>query len=427
MRFAVLTFGCKVNQYESNAIVNNMLSEGFEKSETAEEADIVIVNSCTVTENGSKKVCHEIRRLKNRNSSVLVVLIGCYPQAFPEEAMKSGADIICGTSERGKIPALIKNHGNSLPMNCVSDTSSVYEELDFSRTTGKTRAFIKIEDGCDCFCSYCIIPYARGRVRSRSLDSIKEEVSACVRDGHKEIVLVGINLSCYGKDIGLNLADAVEAVEAFDEIERVRLSSLEPELLDEAMIKRLAKSEKLCPHFHLSLQSGSDATLRRMNRHYTSEEYYEIVSNLRKYFVNCSITTDIMVGFAGETEEEFAESLTFAERVGFSKIHVFTYSVRKGTAAEKRTDHIPEAVKQERYKKMTELDSRLHKEFLRSQVGTVQTVLVQKRTSPDFACGLTPNYTNVRIYGSPAQKHDIVKVKIVGYGDGYCKGEEISL
>ncbi len=427
MRFAVLTFGCKVNQYESNAIVNNMLNEGYEEAVSADEADIVIINSCTVTENSSKKVCYEIRRLKNRNSDVLIVLTGCYSQAFPEEAVKSGADIICGTSERGKIPALIKNRSNSLPENCVSDTSAVYEELDFSKTTGKTRAFIKIEDGCDRFCSYCIIPYARGRVRSRGLDSIREEVSACVRDGHKEIVLVGINLSCYGKDIGLCLADAVEAVGAFNEIERIRLSSLEPELLDEEMIKRLSLCEKLCPHFHLSLQSGSDGTLRRMNRHYTAEEYYGIVCNLRKYFDNCSITTDIMVGFAGETEEEFSESLAFAEKVGFSKIHVFTYSVRKGTAAEKRTDHIPEALKQERYKKMTELDKRLNREFLRSQVDTVQDVLVQKRTSPDFVNGLTPNYTNVRIYGSTAEKHDIIKVKLIDFGEGYCTGEEIQL
>lgn len=424
MRYAILTFGCKVNQYESNAISNDMTAEGFIKTELPEEADVVIINSCTVTETGSKKVCHEIRRLKGRNSDVIIVLTGCFSQAFPEEAMKSGADIICGTADRRKIPSYIKNYSNSMPENLVTDTPEAYEEVNFSNTTGKTRAFIKIEDGCDRFCSYCIIPYARGRVRSRSLDSIKAEVEACVRDGHKEIVLVGINLSCYGKDTGLTLADAVEAVAGFEGIERVRLSSLEPELLDEAMINRLSRVKKLCPHFHLSLQSGSDGTLKRMNRHYTTDEYYEIVCNLRKAFPGAAITTDIMVGFPGETEEEFRESLAFAEKVGFGKIHVFTYSVRKGTAAEKRTDHIPEAVKQQRYKEMTELDKKLHSRFLNSQVGTIQPVLVQKRTSPDYASGLTPNYTSVRIYGSNAKKHDIINVKIIGAEEEYCSGEE---
>lgn len=425
MRYAILTFGCKVNQYESNAISNDMTGEGFVKTELPEEADVVIINSCTVTETGSKKVCHEIRRLKGRNSNVIIVLTGCFSQAFPEEAMKSGADIICGTADRRKIPTYIKSYSSSIPQNLVSDTPTVYEEVNFSNTTGKTRAFIKIEDGCDRFCSYCIIPYARGRVRSRSLSSIKAEVEACVRDGHKEIVLVGINLSCYGKDSGLTLADAVEAAASFEGIERVRLSSLEPELLDEAMINRLSRVKKLCPHFHLSLQSGSDGTLKRMNRHYTADEYYEIVCNLRKAFPNAAITTDIMVGFPGETEEEFKETLAFAERVGFGKIHVFTYSVRKGTAAEKRTDHIPEEIKGLRYKEMTELDKKLHSRFLKSQVGTVQPVLVQKRTSPDYASGLTQNYTKVRIYGSTAEKHDIISVKIVGVEEEYCLGEEI--
>lgn len=425
MRYAILTFGCKVNQYESNAISNDMTGEGFVKTELPEEADVVIINSCTVTETGSKKVCHEIRRLKGRNSNVIIVLTGCFSQAFPEEAMKSGADIICGTADRRKIPTYIKSYSSSMPQNLVTDTPTVYEEVNFSNTTGKTRAFIKIEDGCDRFCSYCIIPYARGRVRSRSLSSIKAEVEACVRDGHKEIVLVGINLSCYGKDSGLTLADAVEAAASFEGIERVRLSSLEPELLDEVMINRLSRVKKLCPHFHLSLQSGSDGTLKRMNRHYTADEYYEIVCNLRKAFPNAAITTDIMVGFPGETEEEFKETLAFAERVGFGKIHVFTYSIRKGTAAEKRTDHIPEEIKGLRYKEMTELDKKLHSRFLKSQFGTVQPVLVQKRTSTDYASGLTPNYTMVRIYGSTAEKHDIISVKIVGVEEEYCLGEEI--
>lgn len=426
MRFVIQTFGCKVNQYESIGISNAMTAAGFTETEDIAAADIVIINSCTVTETGSKKACRGVRAAKAANPKAAVVLAGCFPQAFPKEAKESGADIIAGTSGRNNLPQLIKAFfaGNSAYE--IPDIPRSYEELDFCRTTGKTRAFVKIEDGCDRFCSYCIIPYARGRVRSRSLESIREEVAACVRDGHKEIVLVGINLSCYGKDTGKSLADAVEAAASFPEILRVRLSSLEPELLDEEMCRRLASCKKLCPHFHLSLQSGCDETLRRMNRHYTSEEYFEIVSRLRRYFPYCAITTDIMVGFAGETEEEFQKSLAFAERVGFAKIHVFTYSVREGTAAAKRTDHIPENIKAERYKLMSQLDRRLSGEFLGAQVGKTTEIIVQKRTSPDFAAGLTPNYTMVRVYGSAAQKQDLIKVRITSACDGFCTAEEIN-
>ena len=424
MRFVIQTFGCKVNQYESIGISNAMTAAGFTETEDISSADVVIINSCTVTENSSKKACHAVRAAKAANPNGLVVLSGCFPQAFPDKARESGADIIAGTAERNNLPGLITAFFEGRTSSPLPQLPRSYEELDFCRTTGKTRAFIKIEDGCDRFCSYCIIPYARGHVRSRSLESIKEEAAACVRDGHKEIVLVGINLSCYGKDTGKSLADAVEAVASFPEILRVRLSSLEPELLDEEMCRRLASCKKLCPHFHLSLQSGCDETLKRMNRHYTSEEYFEIVSRLRRYFPDCAVTTDIMVGFAGETEEEFQQSLAFAERVGFSKIHVFTYSVREGTAAAKRTDHIPESVKADRYKRMSELDRRLNREFLEKQVGKTADIIVQKRTSPDFAAGLTPNYTMLHIPGSNAQKQDVIKVRITAACEGFCIGEE---
>lgn len=427
MIFAIQTFGCKVNQYESTAISNALTAAGMTETDDIEAADAVIINSCSVTGHSDNKAKSAVRYARRKNEKAVIVLTGCFPQASPEAAAETGADIITGTAERGKLPEIIGTFINEKRRRIISvpELPKSFEETELSRTTGKTRAFIKIEDGCDRFCSYCIIPYARGRVRSRSIESIKSEVEKCVADGHREIVLVGINLSCYGKDIGLTLADAVEAAAAYDGIERVRLSSLEPELLDEKMISRLSACSKLCPHFHLSLQSGCNETLRRMNRHYTSEEYYDIVCRLREKFPNCSITTDIMVGFAGETDEEFCKSLAFAEKVGFAKIHVFTYSVRNGTAAAKRTDHIPENVKAERYDRMTELDGRLHNAFLLSQAGTVQKVLVQKRTSPEYAQGLTPNYTPVRIYGSSAQKHDIIEVRITGASDGYCTGEEI--
>ncbi len=426
MRFAVKTFGCKVNQYESIAVATAMRNAGYDEVSDVSEAEIVIINSCSVTGQSDKKACHEIGHIRKTNPFAVIALMGCFPQVFSNEAEQTGADIIIGNSHKGRIAEIVTEY-ISAPEKLlfIPELPKEYEELSLERQGEKTRAFIKIEDGCDRFCSYCIIPYARGRVRSRSLEAIVAEVSDCVEKGQKEIVLVGINLSCYGKDTGKNLADAVEAVCAVEGVERVRLSSLEPELLDEAMIERLARQKKLCPHFHLSLQSGSNATLKRMNRRYTAEEYMTIVENLRRYFKNTAVTTDIMVGFAGETEEEFAESYAFAEKIGFSKIHVFSYSIREGTAAAKRTDHIPENVKNERYKKLSALDERLHKEFLKAQVGTVREILVEKPKSADFANGLTPNYTPVRVYSSKAKRQDIIKVRIIDTKDDYCIGEEI--
>ena len=425
MKYAILTFGCKVNQYESSAINSAMIAAGYEPCAENDSPDIVIVNSCTVTENSDKKARHAIRAAKKQNPDVIAVLTGCYPQAFPNEAKKSDADIIAGNMNKTNIPKLITDY-----LKCGTACADMglprkYEDIPFSYAADKTRAFIKIEDGCDRFCSYCIIPYARGRVRSRKLCSIEREARSCAENGHKEIVLVGINLTCYGTDIGLDLADAVKAAAIPDGIKRVRLSSLEPEMLDDKLTARLAECKKLCPHFHLSLQSGCDTTLRRMNRHYDTAEYLAIIGRLRESFPDCAITTDIMVGFAGETDDEFAESLSFAEKAGFARIHVFTYSVRPGTAAAKRNDFVPESVKAERYAKMSALAEKVHAGFLQSQVGKCTEILVQKRTSPDYAEGLTPNYAPVHVYGSNAQRHDIISVRITGARDGYCTGEEI--
>lgn len=426
MKYTIKTFGCKVNQYESIGISTAMRNAGFTEASKQDEGEIFIINSCSVTGVSDKKACHEIEHIRKHNPDAVIVLTGCFSQAFPKEAEKSRADIVTGNSGKDKIPSLIKSFLEQREKKIIiPELPEIYEGMELKRQGEKTRAFIKIEDGCNRFCSYCIIPYARGRVRSRSIESIISEVTECAAAGQKEIVLIGINLSCYGKDTGKTLADAVEAVCSINGVERVRLSSLEPELLDEEMIKRLAAQKKLCPHFHLSLQSGSNATLKRMNRRYTAEEYFEIVKNLRKYFINPAVTTDIMVGFAGETDEEFEESYAFAQKIGFAKIHVFSYSIREGTAAAMRTDHIPEAVKTERYRRMSQLDEKLHGEFLGSQVGTVQEILVEKRKSPDYANGLTPNYTPVRVYGSHAERQEVIKVKIKEAEDGYCTGEEV--
>ncbi len=425
MKYAVITFGCKVNQYESTAVCNAMNKAGFRYTEIPGEADIVIINSCSVTENSDKKAKHAVRAIKRNDPACIVVLCGCYPQAFYDDAKSCGADITAGTAGRMDIPHLIKEYTEHGTAECPLDLPDKFEELNITHTTEKTRAYIKIEDGCDRYCSYCVIPYARGKVRSRTPEPIAKEAALCADEGHREIVLVGINLSRYGTDNGYSLADAVRAASEPEKILRVRLSSLEPELLDEKNVNELAGCAKLCPHFHLSLQSGCDATLRRMNRHYDTAEYMEIVERLRRVFPGCSITTDIMVGFAGETDEEFAQSLAFTEKVGFARVHVFTYSVRGGTAAEKRTDHVPEGVKAERYAKMSELAAKLQRRYFESSIGRECEILVQKRTSPDFAAGLTPDYIPVRIYGSRAQKHDVVRVKLISADDGFCTGKEI--
>lgn len=424
MKFLILTQGCKVNQYDSDIISAAMLSKGYIKAEENDTPDIVIVNTCTVTENGDKKARKLISKLRRDYPSAVIAVTGCYPQAFPKEAaLDQYADIVAGNSENKALPALIVEFTESKAKKVQIEPHErdFYEPPDFFHSD-KTRAFIKIEDGCDRFCSYCIIPTARGCIRSRSLSNIVKETDFHAKDGHKEIVLTGINLSCYGSDIGLTLFDAVKAAADNPLVERVRLSSLEPELLNPEQIERLSKIEKLCPHFHLSLQSGCDETLRRMNRHYTSSEYAEIVGNLRKAFPNCGITTDIMVGFAGETEEEFQKSLDFAERMGFSRVHVFTYSIRPGTAAALMPDQVPEAVKERRYGEMSKLSLRLRREFFEKNLNTVHKVLIERQVSPDYINGYTESYIPVRIYGGNAKRHDIVAVRIAEVRDSFCVG-----
>lgn len=428
IRYTIQTFGCKVNQYESATVSKAMDEHGYERTDDLFSADIVIINSCSVTENSDKKAKQLIDRIKRRDPMKIVALTGCFPQAFPDIASSLQADIIIGTEHKEKLADMIDAFAANntkhieVPARPVGKPYEKHQNADM----GKTRAFIKIEDGCDRFCSYCIIPTARGSVRSRPLDDIKEETGFQVSCGHKEMVLVGINLSCYGTDIGLRLADAVETVCATDGVERVRLSSLEPELLTDSDIARMAAQKKLCPHFHLSLQSGSAATLKRMNRRYTPDEYFDIVEKLRAAFPDCAITTDVMVGFVGETDEEFRESCEFVKKVGFAGVHVFTYSVREGTAAAKMKGHIPSAVSAERYRIMSNIAKQLKESYFASSIGKVEKVLIQRRESEEYANGLTPQYVPVRIYGSNAKKQDIISVQITkASGSEFCVGEEI--
>lgn len=427
MQFNILTLGCKVNQYESQAMREDLLRHGFEQSPDREKADITVINTCTVTSVSDAKNRKLINRVRRNNPGGIIVLTGCMPQAFPDE-MKDFAncDIILGNKERSRlVPAIEEYISNKTPLTDIPAylSSDSYENLTVTSFDEHTRAFIKIEDGCNRFCSYCIIPYARGRVRSKPLEDLRRELENVALNGYREVVLVGINLSAYGLGESFDLADAVEAACAVEGIDRVRLGSIEPEQMDEPLIKRLAAQPKFCPQFHLSLQSGCDNTLKAMNRHYNSAEYAEIVSRLRSAFDNAAITTDVMVGFAGESEEDFQASMDFVKSIGFAKVHVFPYSLRKGTRAERMPDHVPPAEKERRARLMGELTDNERQAFLRSQTGRVEPVLFE-RLRRGYLEGYTKNYTPVRVFSDDTSLcGKIANVKLTEAKEDWCNGE----
>ncbi|MGN0462193.1 MAG: tRNA (N(6)-L-threonylcarbamoyladenosine(37)-C(2))-methylthiotransferase MtaB [Ruminococcus sp.] len=425
MTFKIITLGCKVNQYESQAMTEIMLKDGFSLAQEDDSADIYIINTCTVTAVSDSKNRKIIRRLRRNNENSIIVVTGCMSQAFPEDDVYKICDIVVGNTSRKNISNLIKEYisdNNRFVDVEMHTTGEKFEPIKISDFEERTRAQIKIEDGCNRFCAYCIIPYARGRVRSKDLGELKEEAITLASKGYKEIVLVGINLSCFGQDTNLNLCDAVETVADVEGIERVRLSSLEPERLDPEFIARLAKCKKLCPHFHLSLQSGCDETLKRMNRHYSPKEYSEIVNNLRNAFEDCAITTDVMVGFAGETDEEFQKSLNFVHSIKFAKVHTFIYSRRKGTKGDLMPNQIDPAIKSERSKKLIEVTLNDRKEFLESQVGNTYSVLFERKRPEGYWEGYTMNYTPVHIYSDDDLANRILDVKITKAYDDHCDG-----
>lgn len=430
MTFNIVTLGCKVNQYESQLMSEILKANGFTLSDDKNKADITIINTCTVTavtDAKNRKIIHKTRR---NNPEGIILLTGCMPQAFPDrETDFEDCDIILGNKRRGDIIKYINEyltHRNQIISIEPHDNKDFeYENLSVHNFDEHTRAFVKIEDGCNRFCSYCIIPYSRGRVRSKPPEILRDEIKDLADKGYKEIVLVGINLSAYGQGESFDLADAVDIVCAIDGIERVRLGSFEPEMMYDSLIKRFSKHNKFCPQFHLSLQSGCNATLKRMRRQYNTDEYMQIVNSLRNNFDNPSITTDVMVGFAGETEDEFKESLEFVKKVGFSKTHVFPYSRRKGTSADKMDNHLPKKVKDERAKIMIEATDKLRRNFLASQIGREEAVLVERLRRNEYYEGYTMNYTPVHIYSDKELTGEIVKVKIIKSEDDFCTGELI--
>lgn len=426
MTFNIVTLGCKVNQYESQVMTEIMLKDRFVLSDSKENADIFIVNTCTVTSVSDSKNRKLIRRIRRNNPDAVIVVTGCMSQAFPEDEVYSICDIVIGNTNRKDISKLIKNYLKDNNKYIEVDNHAngeVFEPLMITDFEERTRAQIKIEDGCNRFCSYCIIPYARGRVRSKNLSELSEEAKTLAERGYKEIVLVGINLSCFGQDTDMNLCDAVETVAKVDGIERIRLGSLEPERLDPDFIKRLSECKKLCPQFHLSLQSGCDATLKRMNRHYTSEEYRTIVNNLRNAFTDCTITTDVMVGFAGETDEEFQQSLDFVHSIHFEKVHVFSYSRRKGTKGDLLPNQIDPSVKAKRSKEMIDVTESDRKEFLESEVGKTFPVLFERKNASGFWEGYTMNYTPIHVNSELELSDKILDVKITRAENDFCIGE----
>ena len=408
------TLGCKVNRYETERMLEDLGSIGFSLTVNPKDADLIVVNSCTVTAESDRKTRQITRRYKRQNPSAVLVLTGCMPQAFPNDAATLPADIILGNGSGRNIVDEVQNYfkNRSKIVSVAPHLSGEAFEAgvlkDFSE---RTRAYMKIEDGCNRGCTYCIIPKARGRVRSRSLEYIKAEAENLAQKGFKELVLVGINLSSYGSDINLTLADAVKAAAGVRGIERVRLGSLEPDLTTEPLLLALKEIPQFCPQFHLSLQSGSNATLKRMNRLYTAEEYLAVCEKIKSLWQNASLTTDIMVGFIGESDEEFNESLEFAKKAKFLKAHIFPYSVRQGTVAARMSGRVNEQTKSKRANIMSAALDEASKNVMARLIGSTRSVLFE-RCENGFTVGYSEDYVPVFIKENTALQGEIVKVKI---------------
>lgn len=427
MKAAFYTLGCKVNQYETEYMAELLRNAGFEIVKENDEADYYIVNSCTVTATADQKTRKSIRKFKRNHPNSTVILTGCMPQAFPEEAKELiEADIVFSNKNDGDILSIINEYNlnkNRLVKIEQHQTGDEFWDCSIDRFHERIRAFVKIEDGCDRFCSYCIIPKSRGRVRSKPLDTLKNEIETLANGGIREIVLVGINLSAYGKGKDFNIVDAVKICNENEKIKRIRLGSLEPDHLTDEVIDGLASCEKLCPQFHISLQSGCNKTLKSMNRHYTAEEYKALCTKLRASFDDASLTTDVMVGFNDETEVDFNESLDFVKGIAFEKVHVFPYSERVGTAASKRGDNVSKQEKEHRAAVMIEETEKIRRNYLKSLVNTSKKVLFENEIKPGIYQGYTKSYLPVRMKYDRNIVGEELEVKITNYCDEFCIAE----
>ena len=432
---ALHNLGCKVNAYETEAMQQMLENAGYEIVDFHETADVYVINTCSVTNMADRKSRQMIHRAKKMNPEAVVVAAGCYVQTKEEEAVADEAiDIIIGNNKKyelvTKLDEFFRDHGKIDDVLDINDKNQEFEELYMDKPSEHTRAFIKVQDGCNQFCSYCIIPYARGRVRSRNLESVLDEVNRLAQNGYQELVLTGIHLSSYlseqvqedGSKTEVSLLKLIQEIHKIDGINRIRLGSLEPKVVTEKFASELAKLEKVCPHFHLSLQSGCDATLQRMNRKYTAEEYEQGCQMLRKYFEHPAITTDVIVGFPGETEEEFAITKEFVEKIHFYEMHIFQYSKRQGTRAAVMKDQVPENLKKIRSAELIELGENMSDEFRQYYLGRAEEVLFEEEATihgDSYYVGYTKEYVKVAKKSSQALDNQLVKgVLTCDLGDG---------
>lgn len=424
MRKAALhNLGCKVNSYETEAMTQLLKKAGYEIVSFQDQADVYIINTCSVTNMADRKSRQMLHKAKKQNPNAVVVATGCYVQTATEKvAQDLSIDLVVGNNRKKDIVEILneyyaeKEAGEQVKEEYVIDINHTdeYEDLEISTVTEHTRAHLKIQDGCNNFCSYCIIPYARGRIRSRTMESIKAELERLSASGFKEIVLTGINLSCYD-DNGKKLIDVIEMADNVNGIERIRLGSLDPEVVTEDFVERLGKVKKICPHFHFSLQSGCDKTLKAMNRHYTSDEYYEKCQLIRKYIDNPAFTTDVIVGFPGETEEDYISSREFVKKVKFAELHVFKYSKRDGTVAAKMPNQIDEKIKTLRSEDLIKTGEELTKEFRQAKIGQDTTVLFEEKIlldNKEYWVGHTVDYIKIAVPEKEKLEGQIRKVNV---------------
>ena len=431
-KVAFYTLGCKVNQYETEAMLEMFEKEGYEQVSNEDYADVYVINTCTVTHMSDRKSRQYVRRMRKKNPDAIIAVVGCYSQVSPEEILEiEEVNLVMGTNERRTIVNEIKKlealEGEK-KASTVDDIMKVraFEEIEISQSNGRTRAFMKIQDGCDRFCTYCIIPYDRGgKVRSRDMESIINEAKTLAENGYEEVVLTGIHVASYGKDIkdeNVTLLDVIKKINEIDGIKRIRTSSVEPILFTDEFVNEVSKMEKVMPHYHLSLQSGCDETLKRMNRRYTTAEYKEIVDKLRREIPDVAITTDVIVGFPGETEEEFEQTYNFLKDIELSQMHIFKYSPRKGTKAADMDNQVNPQVKHERSEKLLQLNKDNFKKFASRMLNKEFDVLFEQSIGDNKYEGLTPNYLKTIIESDEDITGKILKVKITEVKDEYVEG-----
>lgn len=431
MKVALYTLGCRVNSYESEAMAEQFIKEGYEVVDFSEFADVYVINTCTVTNMGDKKSRQMIGRARRLNPEAIIAVVGCYSQiASDEVASIEGVDVVLGSRNKGEVVYWVnRTREEKKQVVEVNDVlrNKKFEELSINEYQDKTRAFLKIQDGCNKFCTYCLIPFARGAVCSKDPEQILKEVNELSKNGFKEIILSGVHTASYGVDIqgDWNLVRILEEIDKIDGIERIRIGSIDPTFFTEGVIERICGLKKLCPHFHLSLQSGCDATLRRMNRKYTAAEYKEVCDNLRKYIKDVSITTDVIVGFPGESAGEFEETYKFLSDIKLSKMHIFKYSKRAGTKAADMPFQVDGNLKEERSKALIELNHKNEVEFMEGYIGRTMSVLYEEKVSgsENSYVGYTENYLKVITESSEDISGKIVPTKVIAVEAEHMLGE----